>query len=136
MTFEEAIAQQPLWVQWWLYLMFVGAIVLPIALLFWRKSRIAGAAALVASVVAGFAIGWMYGQLGYVKLLGLPHIILWTPLAIYLFMRMRDPEMPKWPRWIMGAVLATILISLAFDYTDVIRYLLGERTPTVMPPQA
>ena len=30
-------------------------------------------------------------------------------------------------------VLATILISLAFDYTDVLRYLIGERTPLAKP---
>jgi len=39
--------------------------------------------------------------------------------------------MPAWPRRIMMVVLATILISLAFDYTDVIRYFLGETAPIV-----
>lgn len=136
MTFEEAIAQQPQWVNWWLNWMLVGAFVLPIVLLFWRSSRMAGAAAVVASVLSAFSINWMYGQLGYVKLLGLPHVILWTPLAVYLVTQLRRADMPKWPRMIMGLVLATILISLAFDYTDVARYLLGERSPTAMPPEA
>jgi hypothetical protein len=135
-TFEEAIAQQPQWVNWWLNWMLVGAFILPIVLLFWRSSRMAGAAAVVASVLSALSINWMYGQLGYVKLLGLPHVILWTPLAVYLVTQLRRPDMAKWPRMIMGLVLATILISLAFDYTDVARYLLGERNPTAMPPEA
>jgi hypothetical protein len=32
-------------------------------------------------------------------------------------------------------VLATILVSLAFDYADVARYLLGERAATALPAQ-
>jgi uncharacterized membrane protein YeaQ/YmgE (transglycosylase-associated protein family) len=129
MTMEEAIALQPPWLAYWLYWLVFGAVVLPLALLIWRQSRIAGLAALVAGVVGGYAVGWLYDRMGYVKLLGLPHIIVWTPLAIYLFYQIRRADMPKWPRWIMIVVLATILISLAFDYVDVLRYLLGERTP-------
>jgi hypothetical protein len=32
----------------------------------------------------------------------------------------------------MGVVLATITISLAFDVTDVVRYIAGDRTPLAM----
>ena len=39
--------------------------------------------------------------------------------------------MPVWPRRILSLVILTILVSLAFDYVDVIRYLLGERAPLV-----
>ncbi len=133
MTFQEAIAQQPAWIGYWLKWLLLGAIVLPLALLIWRQSRIAAIAAIVAGVVGGFGTGWLYDKVGYVKLLGLPHIIMWTPLAIYLAIQIRRVDMPIWPRRIMIVVLATILISLAFDYTDVARYLLGERTPLARP---
>ena len=133
MTLEQAIAQQPAWVGYWLYWLLFGAFVLPLTLLVWRQSRIAGVAAIVAAVVAGFGVGWLYDQMGYVKLLGLPHIVAWTPLAIYLFVQIRRDDMPRWPRRIMVVVLATILVSLAFDYTDAVRYLLGERTPLAGP---
>jgi hypothetical protein len=129
MTMQEAIAQQPQWVGYWLYWLVFGSFVLPIVLLIWRQSRIAGFAGVVAGVAAGFGVSWLFERLGYVKLLGLPHIILWTPLAIYLVMQIRRADMPKWPRWIMMVVLATLVVSLAFDYVDVARYILGERTP-------
>ena len=67
--------------------------------------------------------------MGWVRLLGLPHVILYTPVAYYLFKQIRRDDMPKWPRWIMMAILATIAISLAFDVTDVIRYILGNHGP-------
>ena len=133
MTFEEAIAQQPAWIGYWLKWLLFGAFILPFALLIWRQSRIAAIAAVVASVAGAFGTRWLYNEMGYVKLLGLPHIIVWTPLAIYLFGQIRRADMPKWPTWIIGVVLASILISLAFDYTDVLRYLLGERTPLARP---
>ena len=133
MTLEQAIAQQPAWVGYWLYWLLFGAFVLPLALLVWRQSRIAGVAAIVAAVVAGLGVGWLYDQMGYVRLLGLPHIVAWTPLAIYLFVQIRRDDMPRWPRRIMVVVLATILVSLAFDYVDALRYLLGERTPLARP---
>jgi len=129
MTMNEAIALQPQWLTYWLYWLIFGAFILPAALLVWRQSRLAGITAIVAGVVAGFGVSWLYDQMGYVKLLGLPHLFVWTPLAIYLFLQIKRPDMPKWPRRIMMIVLATILISLAFDYADVLRYILGERTP-------
>ncbi|OAN78102.1 hypothetical protein A8B82_10095 [Sulfitobacter sp. EhC04] len=132
MSFDEALAQQPTWVFLWVNWLFIGAFVLPAVLLIWRASRLTGAVTLSASVLAGLAINWMYGQMGYVKLLGLPHVLFWTPVAIFLVAQARRPDMPVWPRRIIWVVLVTILISLAFDYVDVLRYILGERTPTVM----
>jgi hypothetical protein len=133
MTFEQAIAQQPAWVQYWLYWLVIGTFVLPLALLIWRQTRLAAIATLAASLCGGLGVTWLYGQMGYVKLLGLPHIIFWTPLVIYLVMQHRRGDLPQWPRWILSAVIATILVSLAVDYTDAARYLLGERTPLAMP---
>jgi hypothetical protein len=106
---------------------------LPIALLIWRQSRIAAVATIVTSAAGAFGVQWLYSHLGYVKLLGLPHIVLWTPLAYYLFVQVRRGDMPPWPRRIMMVVLATIMISLAFDYADIVRYALGERTPLAKP---
>ncbi|MGJ8616764.1 MAG: hypothetical protein ACSHWS_07960 [Sulfitobacter sp.] len=133
MTMEEAIALQPAWVGIWLNWLFFGAFILPVALLIWRQSRLAAVLTVGVGVLAGAAVYFLYEQLGYVKLLGLPHVILWTPLAYYLFQQIKRPDMPDWPRRIIWVVLITLLISLAFDYVDVIRYLLGNRTPLAMP---
>ncbi|MCB4456535.1 hypothetical protein [Leisingera sp. McT4-56] len=129
MTLEEAIATQPQWVQIWVNILFLGAFVLPLALLIWKPSRIAGLVTVAASLLAGGGVYWIYGQLGYVRLLGLPHVILWTPLAVWLWRQRARPDMPAWPRRIILMVCAVIAVSLAFDYVDLARYLLGERQP-------
>ncbi len=129
MTMQEAIALQPAWVGHWLKVLFVCAYILPFALLIWKQSRMAAVFTVVASFAAGFATAKLYDVVGYVKLLGLPHIVFWTPLVIYLVLQLRKADMPKAPRFVMTAIVGAIVISLAFDYTDVLRYLAGERTP-------
>ena len=129
MTLSQAIAQQPAWVGYWLNWLLFGAFILPFALLIWRQSRLAAIATIVASFAGAIGVRWLYGQLGYVKLLGLSHIVFWTPLAYFLFVQLRRDDMPKWPKRFIAVVLISILISLAFDYADLIRYALGERTP-------
>ena len=129
MTFEQAIAQQPAWVGYWLYWLLFAAFALPLALFIWRQTRLAAAASLLCSLAGGFGVNWLYGQMGYVKLLGLPHIIFWTPLVVYLISIVRQKDLPAWPQRILFVIIATILVSLAFDYTDVARYVLGERAP-------
>lgn len=133
MTFDQAITLQPQWVQLWLKWLLFGAFILPLALLIWRQSRWAAVFSIVAGIAAGFLTSWLFNTYGYVKLLGLGHIPFWTPLAIYLLLQIRRADMPQWPRRIMMVVLATLVVSLAFDYADVARYLLGERTPSAMP---
>ncbi len=133
MTLQQAIAHLPLWLRIWIDVLLFGVFVLPFSLFIWRESRITAVAILVADVAAGFSVSLLYGHMGYVKLLGLPHIIFWVPLAIYLFRRVRRADVPIWPRRIISVVLVMILISLAFDCTDVVRYLLGKRTPLFMP---
>lgn len=133
MTLEEAIAQQPQWVQIWLNILLLGAFVLPAVLLIWRQTRVAGIVSLIVSATAAYGVVWLYDRMGYVKLLGLPNLFLWTPLVIYLVGQFRRDDLPQIPRVLLGAVIATLLISLAFDFSDVIRYILGERVPTALP---
>jgi len=129
MTLPEAIELQPAWVGLWLNWLFFGAFILPLSLLIWRQSRLAGVATVAVSLIGAGGVFWLFGQLGYVKLLGLPHILVWTPLAVWLWHQMRRSGMPVWPRRIILVILATIVISLVFDYADLVRYLLGERAP-------
>lgn len=130
MTLSEAIAQQPQWVQYWLYVLLFGILVLPLALLIWKQTRLTAVITIAASFIAGFGVSWIYDQLGYVKLLGLPHIIVWTPLVLYLYGQIKREDMPVWPKRIMMAILAVFLVSLMFDYVDVARYVLSERAPS------
>ena len=127
MTLDQAIALQPLWVQYWLYVVILGIVVLPLTLLIWKQTRLTALITVAASILAGVGVSKLYDQLGYVKLLGLPHVILWTPLVWYLWRQIRREDMPEWPRQIMLVVLAVFVVSLVFDYVDVARYVSGER---------
>jgi hypothetical protein len=136
MTFEEALAQQPQWVQIWVNLMAAILVGSFITLLFSRATRRDALVILLVNIPNVLLLQWMYAQLGYVRLLGLPHLIFWTPLAVYLALRLRDPAIVAPFRQVIWLLLAMMLISLAFDYTDVARYLLGERAPLTGPVPA
>lgn len=131
--FDLIVAQQPQWIQIWLNILMFGAFLLPISLLIWRQSRLVAVFTLASSVLAGVGVMLIFTQMGYVRLMGLGHVIAWTPIAFYLWKQQARADMPTPPKWIIRAVLLTIAISLAFDYVDVIRYLLGDRTPVPVP---
>jgi hypothetical protein len=122
MTLSEAIAQQPLWVQYWLYVLVFCIVVLPLTLLIWKQTRFTAVIIVVASVLAGLGVSKIYDQLGYVKLLGLPHIILWTPLVWHLWHQIKREDVSKSPRRIMMVITAVFVVSLIFDYVDTVRY--------------
>jgi hypothetical protein len=126
-TLSEALAMQPLWVQYWNYFMVFCIVVLPVSLLIWRQSRFSAVIIVAASLLAGFGVFRIFDSWGYVKLLGLPHIVVWTPLVWYLLRQIKRNDMPVWPRRILVAITAVFVVSLLFDFVDVARYLLGER---------
>ena len=130
MTLSQALETQPLWVQYWNYFMVFCIVLVPLSLLIWKQSRLAAVIVVAASLLAGVGVYRIFDALGYVKLLGLPHIIVWTPLVWFLFRQIKRNDMPVWPRRIMLVVMAVFLVSLMFDYVDVLRYVLGERTAT------
>ncbi len=131
MTFSEALGAQAAWLSVWFYWLAIAVFILPLALFIWRETRAAAAATVASNLFNAIAVPWMYSQMGYVKLLGLPHILVWTPLAWYLWRLINQANMPVWPRRILMVVLATLLGSLAFDTVDMVRYVLGERMPMV-----
>ena len=127
MTFEEHIAQTGGWVGIWMnWMLIVNAA----ALLFviWKVEVRWAIIAMIGNVVL---MGWLFDQVGYTRLLGLAHIVFWTPLAIYLWRRL--PHVPMNTRFGYGiylrVLLATVFVSLCFDYVDVARYLLGDHQP-------
>jgi hypothetical protein len=133
MSFEDAIAQQPQWVQIWVMVMTVVVIGAFLILLFSKATRRDSLAILIAMVPIMLMMQWLYDTLGYTRLLGLAHVIFWTPLAVYLWWRLSDLRINAPFRQVIWVLLATIIVSLAFDYVDVARYLLGERAPLVTP---
>jgi len=123
-AFQQDMAAGPAWVVHWVNFMgVVFMLAIPFSVV-----RMEARIALVVFLLTAPAMMALYAQVGYVRLLGVVHVILWTPLAYYLWKR-RD----KWRvretiagKWIF-LLFVTIVISLIFDYTDVIRYAAGER---------
>jgi len=124
MDMMSDIMTEPLWLQAWVgWMMLINTASL--FFLSYREPR----------VVLGVWIGniitmtGMYEYFGYVRFLGLSHVIWWTPLVIFLVMRLSQIEKGKRVRtWIL-VLIATNVVSLVVDYIDVARYLLGEREP-------
>ena len=129
MTLEEAMALQPAWLTYWIYVLTFGVFLLPLTLLIWRQTRLTTLFIIIANIGSFIGVEWLFANLGYVKLLGLPHIILYTPLVIYLLSQYKRSDMPVLPKRIIMAIMAVILVSLAFDYTDALRYLAGSTAP-------
>ncbi len=111
----------------WLYWMSFAIIVTPLVLVFSKATRLDAVIVLLTNIAMLVGMGWVYEQIGYVRLLGIVHVILWTPLFVYLFLRAKNGEMPLLCRLVIWMFVATLAVSLVVDYTDVARYLLGER---------
>ncbi|HWP67003.1 MAG TPA: hypothetical protein VNO26_13975 [Candidatus Limnocylindria bacterium] len=79
-----------------------------------------------AFLAAGALMNLLYATNGFNRLLGLGHVVFWTPLVVYLW-RQRPELQPGPLRAWLSAVLATNTTSLLVDYADVARYLLGDR---------
>jgi hypothetical protein len=115
------------WMIAWLYWMSFAITVTPLVLIFSKATRIDAVIVFATNMAMFVGMSWIYDQMGYVRLMGIVHVILWTPLLIYLVRRARNGELPLLCRIAMWMFAATLAVSLVFDYTDTIRYLLGER---------
>lgn len=126
-TFSEAVSQTSDPVRLWVLWLTLSMAVVPLLLLVFKGSRRDGLILLVANLSVVVAMHALYAQVGFVRLLGLPHIVIWTPLAMFLYLRLRRGDMHRVPRLALSIFAATIVISLVFDYADVVRYLFGDR---------
>ena len=111
----------------WLYWMSFAIAITPLVLIFSKATRLDAVIVFLTNLAMFVGMAWIYEQMGYVRMMGIVHVILWTPLFIYLFLRAKNGEMPLLCRLVMWMFAATLAVSLVFDYTDVVRYLLGER---------
>jgi len=119
----EHIAREPVWLQAWIYWMvFMNTA----SLLFVRRAE--GRWVLLAWVLSVVTMNRLFEAFGYTRILGLAHVIWWTPLVLYLFRRRAGfggGVFGGWARWLV----ITNAISLAIDYVDVARWALGDRGP-------
>ena len=124
---------QPVWVRLWAAWMVVVIVAAPVVMRKYGAARRDHLLVAVSTVTLIVAVPLWHSHVGYVRLVGLPHIPVWTPLAVYLFARRKHLSSPWQLRWGVNVFMATIIASLAFDYVDAVRYLLGERAPVNVP---
>jgi len=111
----------------WFYWLGFAIVATPIILAFSKATRRDALIVLLINISVIVSMGWLFRQIGYVRLLGIVHVLLWTPLFIYLIRRAKNGEMTIPFRLVICIFAATLAVSLAFDYVDVVRYLMGER---------
>ncbi len=122
-TFSEAIMMQPLWLQGWLGWMVLVNVAG--GLVFIRRPEAKWV--LIAMVGNAIFMNWLFAEYGYQRILGLAHVVFWTPLLAYLWLRRKHWDLQTaGGKWI-AVLFATNLTSLVIDYIDVARYLSGER---------
>jgi len=129
MSLSDAIATLPEMLRVWVLWLTIAMVTLPLVMLAWRATRRDGIVCLAAAGLVIVAMHGLHAQIGIVRLLGLPHIVVWTPLAVYLAWRLRNRALPGPPRAAMAVLLVSIAISLVFDYRDVALWLAGDRAP-------
>ena len=128
---NAAIAMQAAWLQAWVMVLVIVNLAAALFLVARQDGKFSvraeALAILISFVAAGAFMGWLYEQLGYVRLLGLPHLVFWLPVYIWLVIKFRRNEFT--PPFKHSLVLYFLVagISLVLDFVDVFRYLLGER---------
>ena len=129
MTMQDHMMGYPLWLQIWMGIMMVTIVLaIPLAIKDWRARWV-----LLSMVANVLIMNVLFAKFGFSRILGLAHIIVWTPLWVYLWKaRKKHPER-KWTGRYVWLALIVIGISLLFDYTDAIRWLLGERGEVSYP---
>ncbi len=129
-TLNEAMAAGPAWLRAWILVLVVTNLV---ALLFvvGRRDgafrvRVEPIAILVSFFAAGMFMTWIYGQGGYVRLLGLAHLVFWGPVWVWVLSRRKVIGTADFFGKYVHLYLGVAGVSLVIDVIDVIRYLLGD----------
>lgn len=121
-SFMGHMLQESLSIQLWVYwLMLINT-----AALLFIKTR-EGQVVFGAWVGNIITMNVLFEIYGWVKLLGLSHLIWWTPLVVYLAMRLPMRSAGSATGAYIRILLITIIISLVFDYYDVYLYLTGKQ---------
>ena len=91
----------------------------------WRP-RYEALAIVAAFLLAGEFMEYLYQQYGYVRLLGLAHIVFWTPVYGWIFTHRKDYAAYPYFSKFVPFYLVMAGISLTIDVIDLLRYALGE----------
>ena len=121
--FSADMRAGPTWILYWVgFMALVFALSIPFALTRKEARWIAVSTLLLAPAL----MLALYAHFGYQRILGLGHIIGWAPGLYYAFKHKQDWQVKQTLAGkYLVLVIATMLVSLAFDFTDVVRFMLG-----------
>lgn len=125
----DLTANSPEWVRVWLGILvgvLAGSVVFSLVRPEGRAIFLGVLMGMVMTIV-------IYGQFGFTRILGVGHILCWTPTLIYMLsLQGTAPVAKTWfGRWLWLAI-AVMAVSLAFDYADLVRYMFGDREPIAL----
>jgi hypothetical protein len=129
-TLNDAILAQTGGLQAWVMVLVVTHVV---ALAFiaqrtpegWRV-RFESLAIFLSFVAAAAFMTWLYAQVGYVRLLGVAHLVFWTPVYAWVLLHRRTLQREGLFGKYVLLYLVVAGISLVIDLIDLIRYLMGD----------
>lgn len=122
-AFNEGFQAMAVGWQLWIYWMMA----INTASIVFIKNHVAARAVFVVWMLNGGCMMLAAEVVGYTRILGLVHVVFWTPLVVYLYRELKDSEASGAFLIWMRVLLLTIIASLILDYLDVIRYILGDR---------
>jgi hypothetical protein len=129
-TLEAAMATEPIWLRAWIMVLVVVNFAAVVFIVKREDGRFGvrpePIAIVVSFVAAAVFMGWLYEQVGYVRLLGLAHLLFWGPVWGWLLMRRREIGVQSLFGKYVLVYLAVAGLSLLVDAIDVVRYLVGD----------
>jgi len=114
---------------WWAWLMLLVSVNMVGSLIFIGTPE--GKVVFAAILFIAVSQLVIFRFLGYVRLLGITHIAAWIPMIPWLVSRLAEIGIDNPLGYWLLAVIVLDSISLVIDAVDVLRYVLGDRTPTV-----
>ncbi len=113
----------------WIMLLMIANMVIPFVYL----GTLEGKVVLGAFVFGALLQGGIFSAKGFVRLLGICHIV-WLPMVVWLWTRLDVAPASSLFRYWLLATIVLVSLSLLIDAIDVTRYLRGERDPYLRTP--
>ena len=120
-AFDADVQKLPDWVQIWMDIIGFSLLISTVTLLVGNSTRKLGLIVLATIVATVVVMVFMHAQMGMVRLLGIAHIIFWTPLVFILLKRWRTDLPPGLYGWAILLLIVICSAALVFDYYDVAR---------------
>ncbi len=121
MVLLENILQEPLWFLVWCA--WLGVVNMAAVLFLRHKPARWVLAALICNLVFMSTLAEINGYNG---LLGISHVIFWTPLLVYLYRLRATVERASWVTHWFVALFVSNAVSLVMDSVEVVRYFTGD----------